>query len=1380
MPPNVVGNYGTTVSVAGLEWDSSCAAHSVPEGAWKHVEEPDPPPIARGAGKKLTAVIAGLAMLATGGIVAANATAAPAATTSQSTSSAATAQTTPSASDTETGKANQTEQAAQAGQAGQSGNTNDAAAAGTAETDKADKVDKTAASSTSNDDVKTSDNVDKSSDAKASDKTDSDKTDTDKSSGQSAKATDAAAQADESAYDKFLVQTESPQNGTQVNLFDYWLQDDESKRFDQDYAYDSSQQVLDYGDKFVISSEYPNKGYDSPWLVSSKNPDGGINKGHALWFSPGDFSPNVKNQGGWPGNGKGAPAGNTTRGMSIQQGMVDSDLVDGYPQLNGSAGLNSSESLKYLFDDTSYAGKKAFMDTKGLLHVNDDGYYYYDSTQNFASFDEGNNSFNVYNAPAVVNSNGGNYNKNAGQFFPFNSASEVFDISEDGKSISSKDKLVSNCPGGKYCVATDTNGDKVNLHHYFGVSMSTRFVQPVDGKVDQPNGTPADMTYNFSGDDDVWVFIDDTLVGDLSGIHDKASLSINFASGSVTVKSAAQIANKEQGTTSYLGDILSLPTKTLEDNTFHTLKFFYLERGNVDSNMKLEFNLKGIPQSDIIKVDQNGEPVANAHFKLYETGEDYAVKYENDPLAEGSTDSDGNLVLVDKDGYQVNFDERYANNNQQRYYVLKETEAPEGYRAPAASMHLHYEPSSEGKSGVIQSETDPSEAGSVWRTGSMALSRELVTASPTNIFQVTGNNEKGNQISRDELVDGTMFAVVLKRNHEADKASTDTWSAVTGDPVNGWKYSDLGNGDQKSKLNVVANAIKELNKVKSTNVFGEDANGSYTVTINDLPGDVTKYYWMLPEADRESETEYTIGYYFARDVKNIDQITGSGIVRLYSDDYNRQFGASLYVSNIKNQLFVQKVDDQGEALNGVRFNLYAADAVDGNGGKTSGLNPFDTVATANHLAGDGYDDGVPHFDGLGVFPSEGKKLPAGVYYLQEAAAKEGYVLNDKLVKVIVNDYGVFADAGGQNDGIKVARGVGYMLKTVSSFGASPEVDNTLTWIKASPKLVTVDAAGTMSESKPDSGSTMCAAKVDVAKGLIEASSPCKQADLRLDYSAEDHVLEYGPRAEDKDGNGYSLYITDEGIPSLYTTQDEPTSDKNPHADRQELTAKENDKLTQDLRLNALISGTTMVQVTNHRQTVTLTGVQVKKTVQGAAAAADFEFTLKNDSPADDIGGLTNGMIEATINKSQLTSSGATSTKQFGKLTFPVPISPATEQSYAFTVTENGVDQAPAGWRYDQSEYQVTVTVSKNAVNAWEAKVTSVEQTKDSDGVAITTPVDVTDHTPSFTNRYVAVSRLPLTGGSTGRSWLAVGLGLGAMALLLAGAAGLWRRRQRVL
>ena len=191
-----------------------------------------------------------------------------------------------------------------------------------------------------------------------------------------------------------------------------------------------------------------------------------------------------------------------------------------------------------------------------------------------------------------------------------------------------------------------------------------------------------------------------------------------------------------------------------------------------------------------------------------------------------------------------------------------------------------------------------------------------------------------------------------------------------------------------------------------------------------------------------------------------------------------------------------------------------------------------------------------------------------------------------------------------------------------------------------------------------------------------------------------------------------------------------------------------------------------VTITNKPSYVTLpaSNLQVTKEVLGRGASADFTFNLKcednGDAKCENVEGLTSNGLTATVKQNQLTTSGKTATANYGDsaLKFRVPTGNATQLVYKFNVTEDRTN-VPAGWRYDGSTKTVTVTIAKNDDGQWAATVN--------------------DNNPTFTNKYVAVSSLPLTGGTTGRDWMVFGGGVGLMALLAAAGYTVWRKRQLV-
>ena len=136
-------------------------------------------------------------------------------------------------------------------------------------------------------------------------------------------------------------------------------------------------------------------------------------------------------------------------------------------------------------------------------------------------------------------------------------------------------------------------GDEAVYH--FGMKISTPFYMTEDGRT----GTGEDITFEFSGDDDIWIFIDGKLVIDLGGIHNQISADINFANNEVIVYEGLKsngVINKQTTLTDILGTDWN---DNLEEE--HTLSVFYLERGMGSSNCQVYFNLpSSVQMSDVL------------------------------------------------------------------------------------------------------------------------------------------------------------------------------------------------------------------------------------------------------------------------------------------------------------------------------------------------------------------------------------------------------------------------------------------------------------------------------------------------------------------------------------------------------------------------------------------------------------------------------------------------------------------------------------------------------------------------------------------------------------------------------------------------------------
>ena len=348
---------------------------------------------------------------------------------------------------------------------------------------------------------------------------------------------------------------------------------------------------------------------------------------------------------GAPAEGNGTGLNQYTGwGNGVNQGLVARDLiggVNGYPQLAG----NNNDSLQYLFDPASTAAgvgiKNNGEDVDGLFQVDEDGYYYYDSRYNFASYDDSEGKFKLYDTGRftdICENSWGNWNCDAltdddplpgdsdygGAFMPFN---DLIGNIYMGFSYQNHQWKGYNLAGSK--------------NYSFGMTVETQFYMPKDRQV---NGE--DMVFEFSGDDDVWVFVDGRLVLDLGGIHDDFGGSINFADGTATVD---KVYGETGEQTVKLDNILSQGWG--EFGSQHTLKVFYLERGAGGSNCKFRFNLPTISQ-DSINV---GKQITDSNTAGF-TNAQFTMKVEVDPNGGDHTDAytyRGSYAVIDMDTNQV-------------------------------------------------------------------------------------------------------------------------------------------------------------------------------------------------------------------------------------------------------------------------------------------------------------------------------------------------------------------------------------------------------------------------------------------------------------------------------------------------------------------------------------------------------------------------------------------------------------------------------------------------------------------------------------------------------------------------------------------------------
>lgn len=635
-----------------------------------------------------------------------------------------------------------------------------------------------------------------------------------------------------------------------------------------------------------------------------------INDDHSLKFSNGKDQRDAYNN--WTGSATPYPG--------IMKNTLGSDS---YPTLN----KGKNESSSYLFSTTSGTGKTVYSDANYLFKKDADGYYEYDSAENFAQFDTKTKNFTVYKVPGSCGNAVGlqSYPKH-GSFFPFNTlGNSVIEHTANGSGI--------------YGIST-------NPDYHFGMTMSAKFIQPKDGKI-QGN----DMVFEFSGDDDVWVYIDGVLVLDIGGVHNAASGSINFANGNVTVGNNNNLNLRQLfADAKTTGDFVSGENR-FADYTMHTINFYYLERGEGDSNCKLKFNLPTVPKKSVTVEKQlsntDKEKYADVEFKFQLLVQNDSSKYV--PSSTAGILSDGSEVKFKSE--TIN-DVSYAN-----VFTLK------------PGQHATFSGLEENKN---------------YRVQELDVSNDKYDQVLINGKNAT--NQKGNVISSVATVDSRPWVTFTNKCSEKNSRKLCITKKIKGDiPVNdkfdfeiklnGQQYTGnyyLQDSEGKyytSKNGTLEEATKKTVCGKAVNGVVSSVPAGYTVVLEQiLAGTSFEVNEINLDANDYGNPEYSIDKDKAEDVNTTNK--ASGKIKLGND-------AKVTVTNTRNDvasLEITKVNTSKQPLSGAKFTL----TLDNDQAKTYNV-------TSDK-------DGLLKFENLSV----------GTYTLTETEAPSGYVKSTESYKVIVS------------------------------------------------------------------------------------------------------------------------------------------------------------------------------------------------------------------------------------------------------------------------------------------------------------------------------------------------------------------------------------------
>lgn len=704
--------------------------------------------------------------------------------------------------------------------------------------------------------------------------------------------------------------------------------------------------LYDYGsninDLYNSNSKYPgfqqDKGTDSISSGNTTLTNGKFNFGNNITADLAAGKSGITNKGGdinTTANGANSPISGA---MQITLGS------DGYPA------LSDGTSLAYLFSNSEYATKKNNQSINGLFQYNDEtGEYTFNSRKNHAQFNPGEDTFTLYNQ--IISSNFMMYP--FGNFLPFNDI-----VSETKKSSEINKEYLMEIAGSAQFKADNGSGDEYALlaaqlrnfisvmdskypggwdadecineyfafvpttnrftidslkniytidydeptDFYFGMEMKMNFMQPKGGLTGNDGKQP--MVFYFTGDDDVWVYLDGKLALDLSGIHRHVGGEIDFVNGVVKYYdldvSTGDVSKTSSKTVKFSDlQLTSLNDKgTFEDYSTHSFNFYYMERGAGSGVCRMNFNFPLLKQNSIsvtkeLSVDGSDSDVdllGNPDFSFqilkpkdgdsnpddkYETYIGEGVSYDildtsGNKVGTGTTGADG--IFTIKAGQTAVFTGINENNGEYFVRELIRSDAFDQYgtvSVDGSSETTNYDVTvgSDTFEGVNSTVKDISNGSTVFyfdnkvdlnKQGSLVISKDV---------QAYGNDYKSKNYSFSVKLDGVPLPV-------------------------GTKYT-VGTEERT----VEAEGIIKLKSGETAVISGILAGTKFTVSETESHTLTPNYY--INDVEVKADDEGCVSGY----IRYIDNDSGEDIDKVYIKVINVESGSKVQSVNIQKSLF---------------------------------------------------------------------------------------------------------------------------------------------------------------------------------------------------------------------------------------------------------------------------------------------------------------------------------------------------------------------------------------------------------------------------------------------------------------------------------------------